>query len=66
MQPHIWNCYIIVKIQSEDLVQVFSPYYIVTYYWINRLNMQLIVFQNTATCLKPLNILILNLSTKSY
>ena len=33
MQPHIWYYYIIGKIQSEDLVQVFS-----LHYWVNRLN----------------------------
>ena len=33
MQPHIWHYYITSKIQSEDLVQVFS-----LHYWVNRLN----------------------------
>ena len=33
MQSHIWYYYIIGKIQSEDLVQVFS-----LHYWVNRLN----------------------------
>ena len=33
MQLHIWYYYIIDKIQSEYLVQVFS-----IHYWVNRLN----------------------------
>ena len=37
-QPHIWYYCIIGTIESEDLLQVFSIYYIVRYYWVSRLD----------------------------
>ena len=36
MQPHIWYCDIISKIQFENLVQVFS-----FHNWVNRLNIKI-------------------------
>ena len=37
MQPNIWYYYIISTMQS-NLVQAFSLYYSVRYYWLNKLN----------------------------
>ena len=37
MQPHIWYYYIIGTFQSEDLGEIISLHYGLTYCWINRL-----------------------------
>ena len=63
MQPYIWYYYTTATIQSEDLVQLISN---VRYCWVNRLTLQLIVFQNTATFLRTVNVPKLTKSTISY
>ena len=63
MQPYIWYYYITATIQSEDLVQMISN---VRYCWVNRLTLQLIVLQNTATFLRTVNVPKLTKSTISY
>lgn len=53
---HIFGIAIILVHSIWSLVQMLSLHYSGRYYWVNRLTLQLIVFQNTATCLRSLNV----------
>ena len=66
MQPHIWYYFFISTIQSEVFVQVFSLCHSVDITGQTGKTLQLIVFKNTATCLRQLNVPNLTESTISH